>query len=63
MTNTIITEKVFPEFKKQYESAVSNGLDQFNFHGQPVLTSYAKYLIEYIETKQKEKQGHGINLN
>lgn len=46
----MITTKNFPEFKKLYEKAVKDKKSQFVFKDQVVLTSYAKYAVEYIET-------------
>ena len=34
-----------------YDKAVANNLDQFRFEGQLFLTHYAKYVLEYLETK------------
>lgn len=37
------------EFKRQYTEAVAAGQEQFDYFGQPVLVSFAKYLLEYAE--------------
>ena len=37
------------EFKKSYRNALTNGDDMFVFEGSDVLTSYAKYVIEYFK--------------
>lgn len=39
--------------KRSYTVAIRNKKDQFIFKGSPLLVSYAKYLIEYLETKLK----------
>ena len=39
------------ELKTRYDMAVRNGDESFVFDGQIVLTTYAKYLIEYVESK------------
>lgn len=39
--------------KKAYNRAVQEGQEQFMFSGQVLLVGYAKYLIEYLETKIK----------
>lgn len=45
----------FHVLKNLYEKALSKGEDQFNFRGNPVLVTYAKYLIQYLE-KEFEKE-------
>lgn len=41
--------------KKLYAKAVLNNQEQFMYKGQPILTSYAKYVIEYYETTVANK--------
>lgn len=48
-----ITEKNFEEFKKLYEIAVEAKEETFIFEGQVIATHYAKYVIEYFNTKNK----------
>jgi hypothetical protein len=36
------------DFKVSYNKALKKGEDMFNFEGTDVLTSYAKYVIEYF---------------
>tara|TARA_R100001460_G_scaffold62437_5_gene102555 strand:- start:2493 stop:2657 length:165 start_codon:yes stop_codon:yes gene_type:complete len=36
------------KFKLQYKDAVIKGKEMFVFEGRDVLTSYAKYVIEYF---------------
>lgn len=49
----MVTEENFPRFKKAYEEAAVMGDDTiFEFEGQEVLVVYAKYLIEYFETRR-----------
>lgn len=43
----------FWRFKKAYENAVRENKEQFKFLGADVLTSYAKYVVEYFETGRK----------
>lgn len=38
-----------PALKKAYEQAVKDKKEQFNFNSHPLLVSYAKYVIEYLE--------------
>ena len=44
-----MTEKDFKQFKKDYKYAVDNNLPTFIFQERAVVTTYAKYLIEYLE--------------
>ena len=44
-----ITRENYDEVKKQYGQAISDGKDTFTFEGQEVLTTYAKYVVQYIE--------------
>jgi hypothetical protein len=41
---------LYLDLKKQYESSLNNNIEVFNFHGKDILTSYAKYLVEYLST-------------
>ena len=36
------------EFKQSYSKALKKGEDMFIFEGADVLTSYAKYVIQYF---------------
>ena len=49
----MITVNNINQFKEMYDSAVSEGIDIFIFEGSEVLTSYAKYVIEYFDTVLK----------
>lgn len=52
MSNTIsFNQKSFKNFKSEYNSAVKNGVEIFTFEGHEFLTSYAKYMIEYLKSK------------
>lgn len=44
-----ITMKNYPMFKKAYEKALEVGDDDFDFEGSRVLTTYARYVVEYME--------------
>lgn len=37
--------------KQEYDKAVKEGKETFTFQGQELLVSYARYLIEYLQTK------------
>lgn len=41
--------------KNLYQQALENGEDQFRFKGNSILVSYARYLIQYLDT-QFEKE-------
>jgi hypothetical protein len=49
------TEKTYLELKRQYENAVSEGLEQFEFQGVELLTTFAKYLLQFLEKEFKPK--------
>ena len=38
---------------KSYKRAVKDNLPEFEWENETVLTSYAKYLIEYLDSKFK----------
>lgn len=48
-----LNKKSLRELKQAYKKAVADKKEQFTFYGNELLTSYAKYLIEYAETKLK----------
>ncbi len=49
MSNTIsVDSPTFARLKNEYQKAVDNSKEIFVFDGNELLTSYAKYLIEYF---------------
>jgi hypothetical protein len=44
------TPELAKEFRERYEQAKKAGDEQFEFHGWAVLTVYAKYMVEYLES-------------
>lgn len=42
------------EFREEYRKATEAKEEQFVFHGQDVLTKYAKHVLEFIDTKREE---------
>lgn len=48
-----LTPEQFEELRKQYDLAVLGGKRIFVFLGAPILTDYAKYLLEYRELQDK----------
>ena len=51
----LFTEKDLKELKRKYAEAMKSGSESFEFRGHPLLVSYAKYLIEYLEIQFKTK--------
>ena len=45
------TRPKYLKLRRAYNSAVNKGEQQFTFEGQPLLTSYAKYLLEFLGGK------------
>tara|TARA_R110001599_G_scaffold130748_1_gene306106 strand:- start:971 stop:1162 length:192 start_codon:yes stop_codon:yes gene_type:complete len=50
-TEESLNSTMFKQFKKAYEDASLEGKEQFTFEGNDVLVSYAKYVIQYVESK------------
>lgn len=50
-----INSENIAEFREQYELAVLANTEEFIFRDQPVLVSYAKYVLEYFGTLQEGK--------
>jgi len=51
MSTIEFTPQKLKDLKEIYNEAVLRGIDHFCFEDNMLLTSYAKYLIEYLETK------------
>jgi hypothetical protein len=49
----MITEHNYKQFKKSYLDAVKNKETVFYFDGQQVLTDYAKYVCEYVDSEAR----------
>lgn len=45
-----VTLDDLPSLKEAYEKATKKGLEEFAFKNSILVTQYAKYLIEYLET-------------
>jgi len=45
-----------PKLKRAYNKAVKEGKESFMFEDAELVTSYAKYLIEYFESLLKRKE-------
>jgi hypothetical protein len=50
----IQSKRDFQSFKEACERAKKMGDGIFKFKKQEVLVSYAKYIIEYVETQRKD---------
>jgi len=44
----IFTVPKFNQLKREYDKAMRDNLDVFTFEDRAVVTTYAKYLIEYL---------------
>jgi len=53
-TIDISNQEDIQSFKNLYNKAKSAGTNSFIFRGQPILVSYAKYLLEYVEILAKK---------
>ena len=47
MTFTLDT---YQKLKNEYNKSVQNNLEVFTFEGHELLTTYAKYLIQHLQT-------------
>lgn len=53
MENISFDKKKLRAFKREYNQAKKDELERFYFENKLFLVSYAKYLIEYLDTKIK----------
>lgn len=51
MGEMVFTKAVLKRLIASHDKAVKEGVAQFNFEGQDLVTDYAKYLIEYLKGK------------
>lgn len=51
------TPAMLRRMKTAYKAAVEGGRDTFVFDGNEFVTSYAKYLIQYLDSLFGNKQG------
>jgi hypothetical protein len=49
-------KKKFDELKMAYNKAKVNDLESFKFEGTELITAYAKYLIQYLDSKFKTNE-------
>lgn len=53
MEHLEFNKEKFIDLKKEYKKAVENNKESFIFQNKEIVTGYAKYLIEYLETQIK----------
>ena len=54
MTNLInFDRRKYQQLKARYEQAVRDKEETFTFEGNELLTSYAKYLLEYLKPQMR----------
>lgn len=46
-----VDRKTMKDFKKAYLQAVKNNVEEYEWQGQTILTRYAKYVVEYAESR------------
>lgn len=54
MDTLTINKYELATLKRMYAKAVKEGKTQFVFQAKDILTVYAKYLIEYLESRFKK---------
>ena len=45
------------ELQAAYDQAVENNLETFIFQGEELLTAYAKYMLQFLNSRQFMQQG------
>lgn len=55
MQQITFDEPKLKRLKESYQQAIKDKKDSFIFEGHELLTSYAKYMIEYLEDKFKKQ--------
>lgn len=45
------TDETFKEFKLEYAKALEENKESFIFQNKTLITNYAKYVIQHVETK------------
>ena len=48
-------DKQYRSLKRAYKKAVEDGEEQFTFEGVPLLVTFTKYLLEYLEDIRKSR--------
>ena len=47
--NIEFTPALRDELRAAYDKAVEQGAEEFTFEGAPLVTDYAKYVLEYLD--------------
>lgn len=55
MAEITMSPEQFRELKDLHKQAVKDGAETFFFHGNELVTHYAKYLIESLEVRMEGK--------
>lgn len=55
MTTIPVTQETYKTIKRLYDKAIRDGKTEFIFGGHVLLVSYAKYLLEYMQSILKPK--------
>lgn len=55
MNSVVFDRAKLKRLKRAYKAAHENGKEVFIFEGREILTSYAKYMIEYLNRQLGEK--------
>jgi len=56
VTTTITWDRdLLEKFRKLYTRAVNAGHDEFTFQDHVIVVGYAKYLIEYLDTRLSDQ--------
>jgi len=50
-----INDKTYFDLKRRYLEATKSNEEMFSFDGKPVLTKFAKYLLEFVENERKSR--------
>ena len=45
------------ELQAAYDQAIENNLETFIFQGEELLTAYAKYMLQFLNSRQFMQQG------
>ena len=58
MKNELIefTAQKYKSLKREFDKAVENNKDQFQFEGKTWVTNYAKYALQYLQPKFDHKK-------
>jgi hypothetical protein len=55
-TTINFTKEKVEELRKLYNHAVENKIELFQFEGNDILTEFAKYMLQYLDSKFKNSK-------